>query len=133
MYWYNGLIVSSEINRGLDIFELQPSAFLTQNELDAAKTVQMTFLNAQEQPKFVWPALFAKSRAFADQLERTGGLSSSRITAVRESLSGAERASGSARSDALKALATQLDGDAKGSADSGRVIMLAASVRELAK
>ncbi|MEA2760905.1 MAG: hypothetical protein QOD47_189, partial [Gemmatimonadaceae bacterium] len=38
-YWYNGAIVSSEITRGLDIFELAPSAFISQNEIDAAKTV----------------------------------------------------------------------------------------------
>ena len=48
-------IVSSEIARGLDIFELTPSAFISQNEIDAAKTVQFDYLNAQGQPKFVWP------------------------------------------------------------------------------
>ena len=41
VYWYNGLIVSSEIARGLDIFELLPSGLITQNEIDAAKTVQL--------------------------------------------------------------------------------------------
>ena len=40
VYWYNGVIVSSEIARGLDIFELTPSAFISQNEIDAAKTVK---------------------------------------------------------------------------------------------
>src|SRR3989449_562191 len=39
-YWYNGVIVSSEIARGLDIFALQPSGFISQNEIDAAKSVQ---------------------------------------------------------------------------------------------
>ena len=29
--WYNGAIVSSEIARGLDIFELVPSPYLTRN------------------------------------------------------------------------------------------------------
>jgi hypothetical protein len=133
IYWYNGLLVSSEINRGLDIFELQPSAFLTQNEIDAAKTVRHEFLNAQEQPHFVWPASFAKSRAFVDQLERSGGLSSARIVAVREAFAGAEKASGTARLEALRALAAQLDGEASSSADGGRVRMLAQSARELAK
>ena len=74
VYWYNGLIVSSEIARGLDIFELLPSGLITQNELDAAKTVRFDYLNAQEQRKFVWPASFAKARAFLDQLERSNGL-----------------------------------------------------------
>ena len=33
-------IYASEIARGLDIFELTPSKYLTQNEIDAAKSVQ---------------------------------------------------------------------------------------------
>ncbi|HET9603577.1 MAG TPA: hypothetical protein VFO96_04755, partial [Gemmatimonadales bacterium] len=33
VYWYNGNIVSSEIARGLDIFQLKPSAFISQNEI----------------------------------------------------------------------------------------------------
>ena len=35
--WYNGYMVSSEIARGLDILELTPSPFVSQNEIDAAK------------------------------------------------------------------------------------------------
>ena len=73
VYWYNGLIVSSEIQRGLDIFELLPSGLITQNEIDAAKTVRFDYLNAQEQRKLVWPASFAKARAYLDQLERSKG------------------------------------------------------------
>ena len=68
-------IVSSEIARGLDIFELTPSAFISQNEIDAAKTVHLDYLNAQGQPKFVWPPSFALARAYVDQLERSSGLS----------------------------------------------------------
>jgi hypothetical protein len=73
VYWYNGAIVSSEISRGLDIFELVPSQYLTQNEIDAAKTVRFEYLNAQGQPKLEWPATPALARAYADQLERSGG------------------------------------------------------------
>ena len=51
VYWYNGAIVSSEIQRGLDIFELVPSAFISKNELEAAKSVHFDYLNAQGQPK----------------------------------------------------------------------------------
>ncbi|MGH7559723.1 MAG: LVIVD repeat-containing protein, partial [Gemmatimonadales bacterium] len=83
VYWYNGVIVSSEIARGLDILELVPSAFLTQNEIDAAKTVRFEYLNAQEQPKMVWPPSFALARAFLDQLERGRGLAPDRIAAAR--------------------------------------------------
>lgn len=133
VYWYNGVIVSSEIARGLDIFELTPSAYLTQNEIDAAKTVKLEYLNAQGQPKFEWPPSFAMARAFADQLERSKGLPGSRLTAVRTALAAAESASGDARRGALAALATQLDGEAGGSTDGRKVTMLAAAVRALAK
>ena len=97
VYWYNGLLVSSEIARGLDIFELVPSEYLTQNEIDAANTVRLEYLNAQGQPQYVWPASFALARAYVDQLERSKGLSADRIASVRQSLAGAERASGAAR------------------------------------
>ncbi len=54
-YWYNGEIYASEIARGLDIFELEPTNHLTQNEIDAAKTVQVAELNVQNQQRIVFP------------------------------------------------------------------------------
>ncbi|MCU0647523.1 MAG: hypothetical protein MUF00_05980 [Gemmatimonadaceae bacterium] len=132
VYWYNGLIVNSEISRGLDIFELVPSEYITQNEIDAAKTVTLDYLNTQGQPKFIWPASFAKARAFADQLERSNGLSGARLGAVRSGLTSAEKATGMRKSAALTALAKSLDGDAAGSSDAAKVKMLAGAVRELA-
>ena len=39
---YNGHIISSEIARGLDIYELVPSGLISKNEIDAAKTVSGT-------------------------------------------------------------------------------------------
>ncbi|MGH7585521.1 MAG: LVIVD repeat-containing protein [Gemmatimonadales bacterium] len=131
-YWYNGVIVSSEISRGLDIFELAPSPFMSQNEIDAAKSVRFDYFNTQGQRKFVWPASFALTRAYVDQLERSSGLSTARIAAVRQALAGAEQASGGARKSALTQLATQLDADARGSKDSARVKSLAGAVRDLA-
>ncbi|MEO8580288.1 MAG: hypothetical protein ABI469_08565, partial [Gemmatimonadales bacterium] len=68
-YWYNGVIVSSEITRGLDIFELAPSAFISQNEIDAAKSVHFDYYNTQGQQMLVWPPSFALARAYVDQLE----------------------------------------------------------------
>ena len=62
------------MQRGLDVFDLTPSAAISQNEIDAAKTIHQDFLNVQDQPKFVWPASFALSRAYTDQLERWKGL-----------------------------------------------------------
>jgi hypothetical protein len=131
VYWYNGNIVSSEIARGLDILELTPSAFISQNEIDAAKTVRLDYLNTQGQPQFIWPPSFALSRAYVDQLERSGGLSASRIAAVRTALQSAESASGGARTTALSTLATQLDRDAAGSRDAEKVRLLAKSVRDI--
>jgi hypothetical protein len=131
VYWYNGVIVSSEIVRGLDIFELTPSALLSQNEIDAAKSVSLDYLNAQSQPKFVWPTTFALAGAYLDQLERSGGLSASRIESTRRGLAAAESASGTARREALATIADGLSGEAAGSSDAARVRMLSATVREL--
>jgi hypothetical protein len=131
-YWYNGYIVSSEIARGLDIFELLPSQYISQNEIDAAKTVHFDYYNTQGQPQFVWPPSFALARAYADQLERSKGLSSSRLSAVRQALAAAESASGTQRRDALTNLAAQLDADARTSGDGGKVQSLAKAVRDLA-
>ena len=131
-YWYNGNIVSSEIARGLDILTLAPSAHVSQNEIDAAKSVHFDYLNTQGQPKLVWAPTFSLSRAYVDQLERSNGISSARISAVRQALASAEGASGSARQAALTQLAGQLDGDAGASSDASKVRTLAASVRDLA-
>jgi len=132
VYWYNGMIVSSEIARGLDIFELTPSPYLTQNEIDAANTVRLSFLNAQGQPVNRWQASFPLARAYTDQLERSGGLAPARIAAVRQALSGAERASGAARGQALNALAGELQSEAVRSSDAAKVRLLAEAVRGLA-
>jgi hypothetical protein len=131
-YWYNGVIVGSEISRGLDIFELKPSGFLSQNEIDAAKTVRFDYLNIQGQPKLVWPASFALARAYLDQLERSKGLEEGKIAAVRKALDGAEKASGVERQEALTQLATEVDADAAGAGDAGKVRTLAGAVKELA-
>ena len=131
-YWYNGVIVGSEIARGLDVLELTPSAWLSKNEIDAAKTVRFSELNVQGQPKFVWPATFTLARAYVDQLERNKSVSADRIAAMRSALASAEKASGAARRDALSALATQLDGDAGTGGGAGTVRKLQGTVRDLA-
>ena len=132
IYWYNGVLVSSEIVRGLDIFELVPSGFISQSEIDAAKLVHFDYLNAQGQPHFTWPATFSVARAYVDQLARSNGLTSARLSAVRQALSGAERGSGMQRGSSLNALASQLDSDAAGSSDAAKVRLLASTVREMA-
>ncbi len=94
--------------------------------------MHLDYLNTQGQPKFVWPASFALSRAYTDQLERSGGLSAGRLAAVRSVLSEAEMKSGADRRESLNKLAGQLDGDARGSSDAAKVRLLTASVRDLA-
>ncbi|MEX2154336.1 MAG: hypothetical protein WD825_13435 [Gemmatimonadaceae bacterium] len=131
-YWYNGAIVSSEIARGLDIAELTPSEFVTQNEIDAAKTVHLDYFNAQGQPKFVWPPSFSLARAYVDQLERSKCLSKDRIAAVRQGLASAETSSGAQRREGLLRLAADLQNDARGSCDAAKIGKVATTARELA-
>ena len=132
VYWYNGVIVSSETGRGLDILELAPGGLVSQNEIDAARSVHLDYLNTQGQPKLVWPPSFALARAYADQLERSKGLEDGRIAAVRKALARAEKASGTARGEALTRLAEELDRDASGAGDAAKVRMLAGAARDLA-
>jgi hypothetical protein len=132
-YWYNGLIYASEIGRGLDVFRLQPSAWLSQNEIEAAKLVHLDRLNVQNQTRFVWPASFVVARAYLDQLLRNDGLRRNWVTPVSRALDAAEKSSGAARAAALTRLATQLDHDAVTAGDPARVRALAGVVRDLAK
>jgi len=130
VYWYNGMIVSSEIQRGLDIYELLPSGLISQNEIDAAKTVRFDYLNAQEQRKLVWPASFPLAKAYLDQLERDKGLDAARITAVRSSLTSAEKQSGQKRKTALTQIASELAKETGG--DQAKIKLLSGAVTDLA-
>jgi hypothetical protein len=131
-YWYNGYIYGSEIARGLDIFELKPSEYLSQNEIDAAKLVQISTSNPSDQPKIVWPASFVVTRAYLDQLARGKGLSSDEMSKITTDLAAAEQMSGKQQKDALNKLAKQVEGAAKGAGDPDRVKWLASSIKELA-
>jgi hypothetical protein len=133
VYWYNGVMVGSEISRGLDIFELTPSAFISQNELDAAKSVHVDYQNVQGQTRIVWPPSFALARAYLDQLEREKGLDEGRISAARKALADAEKASGATRQEGLTALAGELDGETGGAGDAPKVREVAGAVRSLAE
>jgi hypothetical protein len=131
-YWYNGYIYSSELSRGLDVLEMVPSDFLSQNEIDAAKLVMMDEYNPQSQPMIEWPAAFPVVRSYLDQLVRNGGLPPARTTAIATALAAAERATGQARRQQLNGLAGELDADAGRAADAERVRAMAAAVRKLA-
>lgn len=54
-YWYNGRIYATEIARGLDVFSLQPSEFLTAEEIAAAEAAdQGEVFNPQTQYPVTW-------------------------------------------------------------------------------
>jgi hypothetical protein len=130
-YWYNGHLYGSEIARGLDIFALKPSEFLTQNEIDAANSVHFDVANPSDQPKLVWTASFAVAHAYLDQLKRDNGMS--QMDQVAGDLDKAQQMQGAEQRAALTKLAKQVDGDAKGASDPARVHMLASTIRDLAK
>jgi hypothetical protein len=132
VYWYNGVIVSSEIARGLDIFELKPSPYLTKNEIAAARTVELERLNAQGQPKFDWPPSFALAKAYLDQLERNQALAEETIASTRQQIAKAENASGSERSEILSDLSNEVESQADDSANAEKVNKLAKTLQKLA-
>jgi hypothetical protein len=125
-YWYNGHIYSSEIARGLDIFELTPSEHLTQNEIDAAKSVRVSELNVQNQQRIVWSHKLVVAKAYIDQLERSGGMSAEQIASLRDAIKKAEGSRGQMKK--LKGFAASVEknvSSAKSPADSARLTGLA--------
>jgi len=127
-YWYNGNIYGSEIARGLDIFELTPTEHLTQNEIDAAKTVRVAELNVQNQQKIEYPRQLVVAKAYIDQLERSQALSSKKIATLRQAIQEAESSKNQKDLGKLKSLAPSLQKNAaliKSGADSARLLALA--------
>ena len=136
-YWYNGRIYASEIARGLDIFELTPTKFLSQNEIDAANTVRVSELNVQNQQKIEWPRKLVVARAYIDQLERSQALEATRIAELRQAIQSAETSRLNQKSMAkLKTLAPSVEqsaGTAKNSADATRLQALAEILKSPAR
>jgi hypothetical protein len=132
-YWWNGLIYSSELDRGFDILALEPSDQLSANEIAAAKLVRLEQYNPQSQPKIEWPAAFPVVRSYLDQLVRDNGLAAARTTAIGRALDAAEKESGARRRTALTALARQVTRDASGAKDAARVRAMAGAITALAR
>ncbi|HEV2174200.1 MAG TPA: hypothetical protein VGR71_11565, partial [Nitrospira sp.] len=134
-YWYNGYIYGSEIARGLDIFELTPTKNLTQNEIDAAKSVQVNELNVQDQQKIEWPATVVVAKAYLDQLSRSQALSAGQISKIEKAIKSAESSHMNAKKVAkLKHMAPSLEKSsksAKNPADSKRMHDLAGVLENL--
>ena len=131
-YWYNGRIYASEISRGMDVFKLLPSEYMSQNEIDAASLVRMDEFNAQEQPKLTWPANVVVSRAYLDQLNRSKGISAARAAAVKSALDKTAKDNASKGAvDQLDAVAKQVEQDAASASgqDAARLKSLAAAMK----
>lgn len=128
-YWYNGYIYGSEIARGLDVFELTPSEYLTQSEIDAAKAFRVNELNVQNQQKIEFPRKLVVAKAYIDQLERSKALSAEQISDLRDAIGEAESSNlGKKEASKLKSLAPALEksaGTAKSAVDSSRLRALA--------
>src|SRR6266478_4501567 len=121
-YWYNGYIYGSEIARGLDIFKLTPSEYLSRNEIDAAGLAQSNQFNAQYQQRITWPASTIVARAYIDQLTRSNGIKAERARAVTDVLARADKLQSrrqrgaAALAGELNAMAEKLASDARAAA-----------------
>jgi hypothetical protein len=101
-------------------FKLTPSKFLTQNEIDAAKLVQVNELNVQNQQKIEWPS---------NQLKRSQALSTGRIESLEKAVGSAEKSHlGKKELEKLQGMAASVETDAssaKSAADAKRLHALA--------
>ena len=70
-YWYNGRIYGTEITRGIDVFALEPSDFLTAEEVEAAEAASYanTRFNPQTQTQVIW----SEADIEAAEASRSGG------------------------------------------------------------
>jgi hypothetical protein len=136
-YWFNGNIYGAEIARGIDVFRLVPSEYLSQNEIDAAILVRSTEFNAQQQPKVVWPATSVVAKAYLDQLNRSKSIDAERSKAIVAALDKLDRFRSSkdngaaATLDQLTSLAGQIEKEA--SAATGRDEMRLEALAETLK
>jgi hypothetical protein len=133
-YWYNGNVYSSEIARGLDVFELTPTDHLSQNEIDAARSVRVAELNVQNQQRVEWPRTLVIAKAYVDQLDRTRSLAADRVGALRQAIERAETSKLDKKSrNELKKLASDLQkgsSAAKTPADAARMASLAEILKQ---
>jgi hypothetical protein len=89
-YYYDGRIYGSEITRGLDLLALEPSEFITSNEISAAAlAVSGAVFNPQQQFAMRWPHAPMVAAAYVDQLARSGALEAGLESELRAALDAA--------------------------------------------
>ena len=117
------------------MFELTPTKFLTQDEIDAAKAVQISELNVQNQQKIEWPANLVVAKAYVDQLSRSQALPAGQIAKLQRAIDGAESSHMNKKKVAkLKGMAPSLEKSAsaaKSPADANRMHGLADVLKRL--
>ena len=108
---------------------MTPTKFLTQNEIDAAKTVRVAEFNVQNQQRIEWPRQLVVAKAYVDQLERSQALSADRVSALRAAIQKGDTGN-------LKKMAPALEKDAataKSAADANRLKSLAEILKNPAR
>jgi hypothetical protein len=132
-YWYNGNIYGAEISRGIDVFRLLPSAYLSENEIAAANLVRFEEFNSQNQPRYVWPPSFVVAKAYLDQLARNRTIDPAREKALRTALDRGDTRGGRnpAALDELDKMAADLERDAAApdAADAKRYKAMAEAIK----
>jgi len=117
-YWYGDKIYATEIVRGLDVFSLEPSEYLSENEIAAAALAdQGDVFNPQQQFPVTWPTVPVVARAYIDQLNRDEALSPELGTQLKEALDNADAALDAGEADVQIATSLAALGERLGSGD----------------
>ena len=139
-YWYGGHIYGTEIARGLDVFSLEPSDFITANEIAAAslKDADLT-VNAQTQQRVSWPDVPVVARAYMDQLQRSNVIDGGQVLQFNAALDQAEgllssNSSNSGLANELDELAEAMEGEGndRSGRSRARYLSLAATLEGIA-
>lgn len=137
-YWYQGRIYGTEIARGLDVFALEPSEFLSANEIAAAEIAdQGAVFNPQQQFPVTWPAEPVVARAYMDQLSRTQSIDPNASDAIEAALTAADALLGAEAGDTklaatLRQLASDLQTAPMNPQDQSRISALVNTMQEIA-
>ena len=97
VYYYEGTIYATEITRGLDVFKLTPSEYISANEIAAANLAypnigQKRVFNPQQQIPMSWPSDPVVALSYVDQLERLDAIDKDTLDELNNLLSESELA-----------------------------------------